>query len=230
MSLTMPKQDSPVCPECHAKYTVKKGKRRNRLQTIPLFQCNECQHRFSGAPGKHKSYPLKAILDGISTFNLGYSLSETQRILRQRAHFDIPERTIRSWLGAYRPLTTYSRLRSAGRKLFDPRTITRSVTFNHQQVYRFQVHQAKLELLLRPQAHQHLSPIRDYVGRVQQDFPNHLFEVTAHRSSKFLPRFSRRSPGRKITRRAWRRWHYRLPRPTNSVTKRCSASCSSTTP
>ena len=87
MSLTMPKQDSPVCPECHSEYTVKKGKRRNRLQTVPLYLCNECTHRFSGTPGKHKTYPLKIILEAISAYNLGHSLTDTQRILRQRAQF-----------------------------------------------------------------------------------------------------------------------------------------------
>jgi hypothetical protein len=100
--------------------------------------------------GKNKTYPLRVILETVSTFNLGHSLTETQRLMRGRFHRQIPERTISSWLTEYRPLATYSRLRAAGRKLYSPHLIIRSHTFHHQQVYRFQVHRAKLELLIPP--------------------------------------------------------------------------------
>src|ERR1700694_1771869 len=124
---------NPACPTCACKLTVKKGVRRNRLQTLQVFRCTECLHRFTGAPGKNKTY----ILEAISTFNLGYSLTETQQRLRQRFHLQIPERTISSWLTEYRPLTPYARLRTAGRKLFSPAAVIRAHTFHHQQVYRF---------------------------------------------------------------------------------------------
>src|SRR6266849_7896103 len=143
---------NPACPTCACKLTVKKGVRRNRLQVLQVFRCTECLHRFTGAAGKNKSYPLKIILESISTFNLGYSLTETQRVMRRRYHREIPERTITSWLNEYRSFSTYSRLRLAGRKLFRPETLIRSHTFHHQQVYRFQLHQAKLEFLTQPTA------------------------------------------------------------------------------
>lgn len=137
---------NPICPKCQCKRTVRKGKRRNRLQTLQIYGCSECLHHFTaGAAGKNKSYPLKTILEAISTFNLGYPLTETQQMLRRRFHLDIPEHTISSWLAEQRPLTTYSRLRKSCRQLFSPEAIIRSHTFYHQQVYRFQVHQAKLQ-------------------------------------------------------------------------------------
>jgi len=138
---------NPSCPICACKLTVKKGVRRNRLQTLQVFRCTECLHRFTGAAGKNKTYPLHLILETVSTFNLGYSLTETQRVMRGRYHREIPERTISSWLKEYRPLSTYSRLRLACRKLFRPETLISSHTFHHQRVYRFQVHQAKLNVL-----------------------------------------------------------------------------------
>lgn len=51
-------------------------------------------------------------------FNLGHSLTETQELMRKRFHRQIPERTISSWLTEYRPLTTYSRMRTSGKKLY----------------------------------------------------------------------------------------------------------------
>src|SRR5713226_6788084 len=122
------RQENPRCPQCQSKNTVKKGKRRNRLRTLQIFQCAECLIRFTGAAGKSKTYPLKAILDAVSTFNLGHSLTDAQTIIRQRTHLQIPDRTIRRWLEEHKPLATYARLRNAGRKLFHPNAIIRSFT------------------------------------------------------------------------------------------------------
>lgn len=182
---------NPACPECGCKNTVKKGKRRNRLQTLQVFKCTECLHRFTGAPAKNKSYPLKLILEAVSTFNLGHSMTDTQQVLRARFHRSVPERTISSWLTEYRPLTTYARLRATGRKLFTPDTIVRAHTFHHQQVYRFQVHRAKLDLLTQPtQLAGNMntfdcSPLKNYLASIETNFPHHFFQATGHRSSKF---------------------------------------------
>ena len=182
---------NPVCPHCGCKSTAKKGKRRNRLQTLQVYRCTECLHRFTGAAGKNKTYPLRLILETVSTFNLGYSLTETQRLLHTRFHRNIPERTISSWLTEYRPLTTYSRLRASGRKLFPPDTVVRSHTFHHQQVYRFQVHRAKLELLTQPtpqpdtHANLEFSFLKKYLASIETQFPHDLFQASGHRSSRF---------------------------------------------
>jgi transposase-like protein len=182
---------NPVCPQCGCKGAAKKGKRLNRMQTLQVYRCSECLHRFTGEPGKNKTYPLRVILEAVSTFDLGHSLTETQQIMRGRFHRQIPERTISSWLAEYRPHTTYSRLRAAGRKLYNPQLIIRSHTFHHQQVYRFQVHRAKLELLMQTTAHQathahsEFKPLTDYLASVESQFPHALFQATGHRSSKF---------------------------------------------
>ncbi len=181
-------QLNPPCPKCHCKSTTRRGKRRNRLRTLQLFQCPECRHRFTGEPGKNRTYPPKFILDAISNFNLGYSITDTRSILRRRFHVDVPDRTINSWLTTYRSVSTYARLRAAGKKLFDPRSIIVSRFFEHRQVYRFQVHNAKLELSLQSPIHRHLSPLRAYLTAVQRDFPHHLFQNTIERSSTFPAR------------------------------------------
>jgi len=185
MHTTTTKLQNPPCPECKAKQTAKKGRRRNRLRTLQLYRCVECLHRFTGEAGKHKTYPLKTILEAISIFNLGHSLTDTQRLLRKRTRHEVPERTIRSWLATHKPHTAYWRLRNTGRKMFNPGSIIQSLTCHHQQVYRFQVHQAKLQLLLQSTAHRHFSPLKDYLVTVEKHFPHHLFQATEHRSSKF---------------------------------------------
>jgi ATP-dependent exoDNAse (exonuclease V) beta subunit len=111
--------------------------------------------------------------------------------MRKRFHRHIPERTISSWLTDYRPLTTYARLRASGRKRYSPQLIIRSHTFHHQQVYRFQVHRAKLDLLAQPapqpatHANLDFSLLKTYLASIETQFPHNLFQATEHRSSKF---------------------------------------------
>jgi ATP-dependent exoDNAse (exonuclease V) beta subunit len=128
---------------------------------------------------------LRLILETVSTFNLGYSLTETQRLLHTRFHRNIPERTISSWLTEYRPLATYSRLRTYGKKLFAPDTMIRTINFDHQQVYRHQIHRAKLKILLDSPLHSAFAPLTKFLEGLETNFPNHLFQAAEHRSSKF---------------------------------------------
>src|SRR5260370_4850213 len=101
---------NPPCPKCHCKSTTRRGKRRNRLRTLQLFQCTECLHRFTGEPGKNRTYPLRLVLDAVSTFNLGYSITDTRSILRRPFHVDAPDRTIKSYSTTHRTAATYFRL------------------------------------------------------------------------------------------------------------------------
>lgn len=178
-------QLNPACARCSSKFTVKKGKRRNRYRILQVFQCRECLYKFTAAAGKNKTYPPRVILETVSAYNLGNSISDTQRTIRKRLHVDIPEGTIRSWIRAHKPLTAYARLRAIGRKLFDADAMIRSFLMRHKQVYRFQLHRAKLELLLQFARHRHLVPAKDYLEAIGEDFPHNIFQTTEHRSSKF---------------------------------------------
>ena len=116
-------QQNPICARCSSKFTIKKGRRQNRFRVLQVFQCGECLYKFTAAAGKNKTYPPRVILEAVSTYNLGNSLSDTQHAIRKRLHMDIPEGTIRSWIRAHKPLTTYARLRVSGRTVFDPDAI-----------------------------------------------------------------------------------------------------------
>jgi ribosomal protein L37AE/L43A len=177
----------PPCPHCKSKFTIKKGRRLNRFRILQVFQCRECPHKFTAAAGKNKTYPPRVILETASTYNLGNSVSDTQRVIRKRLHVDIPEGTIRSWIPAHKPLTAYARLRALGSKLFKADEMVRSFLLRHKQVYRFQLHRAKLELLLRTARHSHLASARNYLEAIGENFPHAIFQSSEHRSSKFPP-------------------------------------------
>src|SRR5712664_3748615 len=126
--MPIPKSTQPIppCPHCNSKFTIKKGRRQNRYRILQVFQCRECLYKFTAAAGKNKTYPPRAILETVSIYNLGNSISETQRTIRKRLHVDIPEGTIRSWIRPHKPLMAYARLRAIGRKLFDAEGMIRS--------------------------------------------------------------------------------------------------------
>lgn len=164
---------------------------------LQVYQCSECLHRFTaGDAGKNKTYPLKAILETVSTFNKGHSLSETQELIARRLHVHIPERTISAWIAEHRKLATYARLRREAKNRFAPNSIVRSYTLEHRQVYRFQVHQAKLDLLITSASIQGLENLKRYFETVGPEYPHDLFTNAVERSSKFpadfRPRITRK--------------------------------------
>src|SRR6266852_6895669 len=185
--MPIPKSALPIppCPQCHSKFTIKKGRRLNRFRVLQVFQCRECLHKFTTAAEKNKTYPPHVILEAVSTYNLGNSVSVTQAAIRKRLHVDIPEGTIRSWVRAHKPLTAYARLRAIGSKLFKPDAMIRTFLLRHKQVYRFQLHKSKVELLLQNERHRHLASAKDYLEQIGEHFPHAMFQTTEHRSSKF---------------------------------------------
>lgn len=186
MAISQTLQSIPTCPHCNSRFTIKKGRRLNRYRILQVFQCRECLHKFTIAAGKNKTYTPRVILETVSTYNLGNSVSDTQRVIRKRLHVEIPEGTIRSWIRGHKTLTAYARLRALGQKLFSAEKMIRSFLLHHKQVYRFQIHRAKLELLLENAQNRHLAPARAYlIEAVGEYFPHDLFQTTEHRSSKF---------------------------------------------
>jgi PD-(D/E)XK nuclease superfamily len=125
------------------------------------------------------------ILEAVSTYNLGNSISDTQRAIRKQLHVDIPEGTNRSWVRVHKPLAAYTRLRSIGSKLFKADAMIRTFPLRHKQVYRFQLHKAKVELLFQNGRRRHLVSAKDYLEGIGEHFPHGMFQTTEHRSSKF---------------------------------------------
>ena len=73
-----------ACLYCRSKDIVKRGKRKKKYETVQLYLCKSCGRTFTSQIVKGKRYPLKLMLDSLSTYNLGYSLEETARLMRER--------------------------------------------------------------------------------------------------------------------------------------------------
>lgn len=175
----MPQANQIQCPKCNSKIIVKKGIRKNKLQVLQQYQCKECSYIFTINKSKNTTYPITIILKAISTYNLGYTLQQT----KEKLHLDATLPTISSWLDKYREICTFARLRKQAVKLYKPKNIIFKKPLQHQQVYLFQVHKAKLALLFEEE-NKKFVPIREYLNKIPtENFPHHIFskELLAER-------------------------------------------------
>ena len=181
------------CPHCGSTRLIRKGTRRKKLEIVQLWQCKLCRRVFTPAPAelRYKTYPLRIILDGVTLYNLGYSLPEAAAKLKSRHGYKVSPSTLASWMTEHRELTTYSRLRPQLRHLFPPtKTIRRSKLY-HRQVYSFAYHRPKLALLRESRQHRRFAPLADFLERVPNDCPHELFRESSRASQ--IPNFVNRN-------------------------------------
>jgi transposase-like protein len=153
------------CPYCESREVVKRGRRRKKFETVQLYRCKACAKTFSAQIVKHKHYPLCMILDAVSLYNLGYTRSEACQLIKEKYGPEIKPSTLANWIRELAPLCRYIRLRDKATALYSPHHVIKSLTLNHQQVYQYRYHQAKLDLLFSQKefSHQRFHDLASYL-------------------------------------------------------------------
>lgn len=72
------------CAYCNSVDTVKRGFRQKKRERVQLYLCRDCKKTFTSQSVKGKHYPLAAIIEGISYYNLGFSLAQACRIVNEK--------------------------------------------------------------------------------------------------------------------------------------------------
>lgn len=75
-SIAMVKKEKATCPECGSAKIIKKGRRENKFGKIQRYKCKNCEKSFSFREFKGRVYPAKVVMETVSLFNRGYSMSE----------------------------------------------------------------------------------------------------------------------------------------------------------
>jgi len=171
------------CPHCNSPRLIKKGTRKKKLETVQLFKCRSCGRVFT--PGtqalRNKTYPQREILDAMTAYNLGYTLSETGKKIASRYGHNVAESTLSRWINLHPSLTSYRRLREKGRALFRPPQTIRAVKLYHRQVYEFAHHRPKLALLRtgtlddKRSGDAKFAPLADFIESIPTACPHELF-------------------------------------------------------
>src|SRR3989344_642618 len=164
-------QEKIICPECSSKSTIRKGIRKNQQQTIQQYKCKNCSNIFTQQPIKKKTYPIIAILKAISLYNLGYSQSQIQKLLKTSPKPS--QKTISNWINEYKSIATYSRLRT---KVQDPSETIQQYTFMHNNLpYKYQLHNFKLNHLTSN--NEKFQKLKLYLEKIpNSQFPHHIFK------------------------------------------------------
>ena len=170
---------------------MRKGTRTKKLETVQLWRCTTCRRVFTPAPPelRHKTYPLRVILGGVTLYNLGYSLAEAAAKLKTRHGHNIAPSTLSAWIAEHRDLATYSRLHEQGKKLAPPAQAIRTVKLYHRQVHEYAYHRPKLALLAQSREHARLAAgLTKFLEAVPKNCPHDLFAGST-RASQSAPDF-----------------------------------------
>lgn len=176
--------EKPVCPDCNSKSTIKKGKRRNKQQTVQKYKCKDCNKIFTLKVLKHKLYSSAVILNALAYYNLGYNLEETSSLINRRYKVNTSAKTVQLWVDELKEELPYSKFREQAQGLYNPKNILFKKPLMHQQVYLFQYHKAKLHLLFHSIKYNNMFTnqskfyvIKDYLQKIPtKDFPHHIFK------------------------------------------------------
>lgn len=167
------KNQNPECPYC-SKETIKSGKRKNKLQTIQMYRCKSCNKKFTTCQ-ENTTYPLEIILTAVSKYNLGFSLKQTSEIINKKYKTNIIPKTIHNWVNKYN--FPYQRLREEAMELYTQNNLIFKTPLKHKQVYLFQYHKAKLDLILNHYKNPKFSLIKNYLEKIPtSNFPHHIFK------------------------------------------------------
>jgi len=177
------------CPYCSGKDIVKRGLRQKKYETVQLYLCNQCKKTFTPYKVKGKSFPLSTILEGLTLYNLGYSLEEACQRLKEQFGLEVKPSTLNEWVKEFEPLCRYSRLRPYGLKLFSPAQVIQTTHLFHRQVYDFSVHRAKLALLLQEYKNGRFDNLREFLEAIQSECPHQFFKE-GERSSELKVEFN----------------------------------------
>ena len=81
-----PLKDPERCPHCNSRRLIRKGTRKKKLESVPLWRCKSCGRTFTLGPRPipNKTYPVSEILEAITLFDRGYTLAETAEKISSR--------------------------------------------------------------------------------------------------------------------------------------------------
>ncbi len=164
------------CPVCDGRRIIKRGLRKNNFRQLQIYWCRDCGKYFSSLAGlKGVKYPPRVIARALCLYNLGHSQEEAARRIASEHRITVPRRTISDWISGYRSITTFHRLRARAILQFG-HSMLKERTLEHQQVYQYKLHLAKLALTADAVPAVVAAKVKAYLLSVFENFPDVLFQ------------------------------------------------------
>ena len=161
------------------------------LSEVQLYLCRneECGRTFTAQDVKGKHFPLNVVIEGITYYNLGFTLEQTCSLLKQKFKVNPLPETLSAWLSEYKELCRYERLRPYAVKMCRPKDTVEVVTMAHRQIFHFRYHRPKTELMLMEFGNRNLRRLKEYLNAVSSETPHQYFQ-DGERMSEVKSKFS----------------------------------------
>ncbi|MDP2736576.1 MAG: PD-(D/E)XK nuclease family protein [bacterium] len=179
------------CPYCQSADFVKRGTRLKQGGRTQLYLCRACGRTFTPAWSKGRRHGWQVILDAMSYYNLGFSLEQVCKILKEKFKAEARPSTISGWLDKYGRLCAYRRMRPFAIKTYSPYEVMETCTLAHRQLYRFRYHKAKCKFILADDfKHFKFKPMKEFLDNVTAETPHQYFQE-GERASESPLKFSK---------------------------------------
>lgn len=181
-----------ACLYCGSAAITKKGKRTNKHGSMQLYFCTFCQKKFTPLSTKHRTYPIRVIIDVISRYNRLYSIDEARDAVENKFGIKIAHRSAQRFIHDFKDALPYLRLRKQALTLqrdVRPNILERRLF--HGQVYDFKYHRVKARILYEQNPEQkHLIQLMTYLDNVPRTCPHELFRAQNRRASQTKQKFN----------------------------------------
>ncbi|MDP8212648.1 MAG: PD-(D/E)XK nuclease family protein [Candidatus Zapsychrus exili] len=174
------------CPYCKSKKITKSGLRKNKYIDVQLYECRDCQKRFTPVITKYRSYPLQVIITALTLYNEFYSFNEIAKAVSAEFGINISDKNIKNWLKDFKEYLPFLRMREFAKDKFNPKEAIERVHMFHGQIYDYQYHRAKLQMILEEDFRNNkFKPLREFLDLVSAECPHQVFKESSQRASEF---------------------------------------------
>ena len=176
-----------ACPYCESAEIAKAGMRATKHGAAQIFRCSFCKRRFTPNVTKHRTYPMRVIVDTLSRYNRLLPLPQVITGVRKKFGVKVPTSTARRWISEFSPYLPFLRMRDVARRhpTIPPHKAIVEHRLQHGQVYDFKYHRTKTDLLLTSHTNNAaLSPLRSYLDSIPESCPHELFLKETPRASQ----------------------------------------------
>ena len=173
------------CPYCQARI-VKRGKRKKKFEDVQIYYCKNCDKRFTSLITKHKTYPLRVIIDSLTLYNRLTPINKIPDIIKDTYGITVTYQTILNWIKDYKQYIPFIRMREFASKNYSQKELVEEAKLIHQQIYNFKYHRAKLDFILNEDfKHYKFKSLQEFLELSAAECPHQLFQETTKRSSEF---------------------------------------------
>jgi len=160
-----------ICPNCKSRNVVKKGKRKTKFRDRQLYQCKDCNTRFTDQTLKHMMYSPQVIIHALNCYHLGCTLQETSKQVNRKFKVKTSKSTVHFWVHEFQKLCPISCMRN---NFTDYKDVLFTKRFEHENLdYLFMYHKYKLDFLTKDC----FPGLASYITSFERGCPDVFFEV-----------------------------------------------------